>query len=322
MTTKKNDLDALKKLEDEQKGIEQESTLKITEDNNLSTEKTSMLDGYKVIDRYDLPQHGDLYPESWEFAYRCPTSKEVANSSTLNEQDQPAIIVAIEDLIRRCVVIFDTEKNRQVSAGEINDSHRTFFLLLIRDFYLPGNPIGYDSACSLCHEQMTNVLAASSLKYHELNEKLLGAFDGRRFILEGMIEDPDEEPIEFLIPTIELSSRIFKYIVRVYRENSNDREKKEDKIVFDKQFLLFAPYLYVTGKETIKELIQKYKALQKNEDRFKAYLEIISKLKLDNEDNIDTTCPHCRSEEVADIRFPGGWKGFFVSKKSTAGYFD
>ena len=316
---KDDDLKALESLENESKNnnsIEEENDF----DSNLAIvgkDAPNTLDGYKVLDRSEIPQNGVLYPESWAFAYRCPTGIEVANFSTINEQDQPAIVIAIEDLIKKCVVIYDTARQRRVSSGEINDAHRTFFLLKLREFYLPGAPINYQIICSLCHEQLPVDLLAHKLKYPELTEKLINSFDGRKFVLDMELD----EPIEFLIPTIEISSRIFKYVIRVYRDGANDKERKEDKIVYDKQFLLFAPYLYETGKETIKELSKKYNEIKSDEKRFKAYLEIINKLSLEHLDNVDVNCI-CGSEEEAPIRFPGGWKAMFVSKSSPKGYFN
>jgi hypothetical protein len=286
---------------------------------NIQSVNANIIDGYKVLERCDLPQNGLLYPETWNFAYRCPTTKEVANFSTISEGDQPAIIAAVEDLIRKCVVIFDSESNNQISAGQINDAHRTFFILLIRDFYLPGSPISYDEMCTLHKEQISITLGAHNLKYGEIPEKLLNAFDGRKFSLSMPNID---EPIDFLLPTIEITGRIFKYVVNVYRSNQKDRENKDDKIVYDKQFLLIAPYLYIRGNETVKELIQKFKKIQDNDDLFKAYLDIATKLKLDNLDYTETTCPVCGSLEETQIRFPGGWKSMFINKKDSTGYFN
>ncbi len=312
------DLEALRKLENP---VENQST-----DNfevEVEDNKPNILDGYKIIERYNLPQDGNLYPESWEFAYRCPVAKEVANFSTLQEGDNPAIVAACEDLIRKCVIIFDTEKNRQVSSGQICDAHRTFFLLLLRDFYLPGNPIKYPSVCRHCTEPMEINLTANKLKYTRLSDKLINAFDGRSF---SLVMPEIEEPINFLVPSVEVSSRIFKYIVKVYRDSQNDAKnhenKEENKNIYDKQFLLLAPYLYVRGNETVKEIIQKFKQIQKDEKLFKAYIDIAVKLKLDNLDYIENTCDKCGSEEEALLRFPGGWKAMFISAEDNTGYFN
>lgn len=324
---KKKNLDELEALENQAKeimeveeSVEENIPQPVMEvSTNTKKHEPNLLDGYKVVDNYDLPQTGELYPESWKFAYRCPTAKEVANFSTINDQDQPAIIAAIEDLVKKCVVIYDIEKDQQISSGHINDAHRIFFALKLREEYLPQSPLEYTSMCLLCKESYMVDLKASKLQYSPLSQKLIDAFDGRMFTLEmpGV-----EEPIKFLIPTIEITSKIFKYIVKVYRDSQNDREKKEDRIVYDKQFLLLAPFLYEKGTENIKELTNKFKQIQKDEARFKAYLDIANKLKLDHLDSIETECPHCKSLEEAQIRFPGGWKNMFVGAKDTTGYFD
>jgi len=323
MNKKDKDLEALNELENNSKqSTNEENSLdketQVTKE-YFENKKASIIDGFKILERIDMPQEGILYPENWNFAYRCPTSKEVANFSTIDENDKPAIVAAVEDLIRKCFVIFDSESNNQISSGQINDAHRTFFLLLLRDFYLPGSPITYDTICSLHKEQIPIILNAFKLKYNELNQKLINSFDGRKFSLNMPKVD---EPIEFLIPTIEITGRIFKYVVNVYRNSQNDRENKDDKLVYDKQFLLVAPYLYERGNESVKELIQKFKKLQEDDNRFKAYIQIINKLKLDNLDFIETVCPVCGSLEETQIRFPGGWKGMFIDKEDTTGYFD
>lgn len=312
-------LKELQELEEAATGTNQETVIDDASSYEAPKNKPNVMDGFVRINREDLPQQGSLYPESWEFAYRCPTSKEVANFSTINEQDQPAIIVAVEDLIRKCVIIYDTEQDKQINTGEICDGHRTFFLLLLRDFYLPGNPIQFRTICQTDHETWDATLTAKKLQYPELKERLLNDYDGRIFSLDMGIDTP----IRFRVPTLETTGRIFKYIVKVYRNASTaDNEKKEDNVIYDKQFLLVAPYLFESGRESIREITFKYKAIQKNEEVFKKYLEIINRLKLDNEETFIEICPSCGSEEETMIKFPGGWKKLFVAKTDTTGYFD
>lgn len=286
---------------------------------NQEENKGNILDGYQKISKDLLPQHGALYPDSWEFAYRCPTAKEVANFSTINNMDQPGIIVAVEELIRKCVVIFDTDNNKRINTGEICDGHRTFWLLLLRSFYLPDTPVTVNYVCTTCQEQYGAILDAHALEYRELNDKLLSAYDGRIFKLQM---GPETE-VKFRVPTLETTGRIFKYIVKAYRNAGNgNEERKEDKLVFDKQFLLVAPYLFVTGDETMRDIMFKYKAIIKNDALFRAYMTVINKLRLDNNETFSNTCPNCGSLEETMISFPGGWKKLFVSDTDITGYFD
>lgn len=319
MSKESKDLNELEELENGMRTPQQVAPQIAPEPSSNNEDKPNMMDGYIKINRDELPQQGVLYPESWEFAYRCPTAKEIANFSTINEQDQPAIIVGVEDLIRKCVIIYDTEQDKQINTGEICDGHRTFFLLKLRDYYLPGSPLSYRTICQTCHETWDAILTADKLQYAELNEKLLNAYDGRVFTLDMGLDTP----IKFKVPTLETSGRIFKYIVKTYRNSANnDTEKKQDNIVYDKNFLLLAPYLYVTGIETIRDITFRYRAIQKNDELFAKYIEIINRLKLDNEETFDEICPSCGSEEETQIKFPGGWKKLFISKTDTTGYFD
>lgn len=279
----------------------------------------TVIDGYKILQSYDLPNNGVLYPDNWKFAYRCPTTKEVANFSTIQDDDTPAVISAIEELVKKCVKIIDIDNNAQILSTEINDAHKLFFMIKLREFYLPGSPIEYDAVCDICHEQYKVRLDATSLVYNEINQKLIDAFDGRRFTLDVGLD----EPVVIYIPTIGTSSKIFKYIVKVYRDQQMgvERNSNDNKTAYDKKFLLVAPYLFETGKESIKEIIAKYNAISKNDQLFNAYMNIANKMKLDNLQTIDTTCPHCESPEETPLKFPGGWSQMFIGRDTT-GYFD
>ena len=288
--------DNLKNLENR---LTEEGLLNDKKEISLNNEKTdereylgdyklpSTIDGYRFLTNDNLPFTGKLYPESWRFGYRCPTSMEVANFSTINEEDQPAIIVAVEDLIKKCFVIVDSNKNNEVSSAQINDGDRLFFFLKLREFYLHDKPIQYIVMNQTHNEPVTVSLLGDLLQYPELNEKLLSCFDGRTFTIP--VEN-QEEPIRFLIPTLEISSRIFKYMIKSYKEvqkENNDKIKNVDS--FDKQFLLIAPYLYINGNETIEALKQKFKLIQKNDGLLNAYITIINRLKLKG-------CEHHRTD--------------------------
>lgn len=321
MTTGKKDngkLQELQTLENQAKG-NIPPTPEISSEINDS-ENPNIFDGYIPVTQSELPQEGALYPESWKFAHRCPTAKEVATFSTLQENDHPGILAAVEDLIRKCVVVYDTNIGKQISSGEINDCHRTYFLLRLRDHYLPGTPIEYERIDGFCKETTMTKITAQSLKFADLSEKLLENFDGRTFTLPY----PElEEPIVFLLPTIEISSRIFKYIVRVAQEKEKTGETKglEEKLIYDKKFLLLAPYLYIEGNESMKVIGQRYKALEKDLPRYKRYVEIATQIKWDNLDEVDSKCDKCGAVESAQLRFPGGWKNMFTDKSNTAGYY-
>lgn len=277
--------------------------------------RPSIIDGYKILQRNLLPFAGAFYPSTWEFAYRCPLSNEVANFSTINEKDQPAIMSAIEDLISKCVVIIDSQTGHQISARSINDGDRMFFFLLLRDFYLPGSPITYTTMCMFCKSPVDVAITAGSLRYKMPTQKMIDSFDGRKFTLDMGLN----EPIIFLIPTLEISSRIFRYIAKVYKNDGSDNSK--DSEAFNKQFLLIAPFLYEKGNETVEQLKNKFRKIKADGERLNAYVTLANLLKLDNLDVISYQ-HDCGSEEEAAIRFPDGWKKMFVGKGGYNGLFE
>ena len=287
-----------------------------TTSNNAN--RPNKLDGWVKLERHELPQEGVLYPESWQFAYRCPTAQEVANFSTINDQDQIGIINVVEDMIRKCVIIYDTDKEVQIPNGEICDAHRMFFLLKIRSQYLPGKDIIIDAYCQECQKVHQVALTAESLIYQMPNDKLINAYDGRIFTLEMGLENP----VVFRVPTLETTGRLYKYIAKMARNQQQGSDKKQDNVIYEKQFLLLAPYLFITGKETVRDITLKYKMIKRNDALFTSYLEIVNRIKLENDENFAYICPDCESEEEAQIKFPGGWKKLFISNRDTTGYFD
>lgn len=286
---------------------------------NSTEQMPNLVDGWRVINNDDLPNHGVLYPSSWRFAYRCPTAKEVINFSTVDDRDTPAIMAAIEDLVRKCVKIWDLDTEQEVSSTEINDGHKLYFILKLREFYIPNNYIQLSSICEICHEEYNVELKPESIIYPELSETLIEAYDGRIFSL--YMGDSDE-PIRFRIPTIGTTSRLFKYMVRVYNDrNTKDKEKKDNKLMFDKSFLKIAPFLFITGREPVVEIIAKFKKIKDNEKLLESYVSIIDNIQLDNASEIYSVCPKCDGEGTVEIAFPGGWKKIFAKDLDTKGYF-
>jgi len=134
---KEQKLEALKQLQDNTDNINTE----VVEE---TKQQSTMTDLYKKIDKSDLPFNGMLYPENWQIAYRVPTPDEIADFSTVNEDDQAGIVNAISELVRKCYIIYDVENKKQVSSGELNDGEKMFFFLKLRESYLEDNaPIKY-----------------------------------------------------------------------------------------------------------------------------------------------------------------------------------
>jgi hypothetical protein len=334
MDKKDKDLNTLRELE-ESAGVGEQSTPPVLnpivpETSPISNipdvithqnPNVNQLDGYIKVERYDLPQHGILYPPTWEFAYKCPTAGDVAIFSTLHEQDQPAIMSAIDDIIRKNVYVYDSSDDRLVSSGEICDAHKVYFLLRLREFYLSNYPIKIDTICETCHEPYQEDMTSASLLYDDIPEKLLSAYDGRTFTLTFKTL---QEPIIIRIPTLDTTSKIFKHIVRVYRDKDKERKgasTKTNKIFYDKKFLLLAPYLFETGTETINDVVVKFNDISKNDELFRRYNDFITRVHLENNQDIDSTCKHCGSLEEAQIKFPS-WNKLFINDEDDSGYYD
>lgn len=313
----------LENLENQAKNPEQQKQQPEPEPVKISlvspdTEKT-IIDGYRVLDKSDMPFSGEFYPESWSFAYRCPTTEEVANFSTIADNDNQGMVNAVESLIKKCFTIFDVDSDREISSSEINDGERLYFFLLLRDFYMGDVPIKYVVMNTAYNELVEINLIAKLLKYPTPKEVLLTYFDGRKFSIPV---PQSTEIISFLMPTLNTSSRLFRYIINSYQasQKDNDNKSNKEKIAdFDKQFLLFAPFLYETGNEKVADLKQKFIKIKKDDKLFKIYLNLVNTWNLTNFDYI--TYEYRGSEEDALMKFPGGWKSMFINKEIFAELF-
>lgn len=312
---KEQKLEALQQLQDNSNNTE-------VVNNEEQKQQSITTDLYKKIDKSDLPFNGMLYPESWQIAHRVPTPDEIAEFSTVNEDDQAGIVNAISELVRKCYIIYDVENKKQISSGELNDGEKMFFFLRLRESYLEDNaPIKYSVINQTYNETVEISFTSASLEYPELTEKLLQSFDGRKF----SIKMPRiETPIQFYIPTVNLSQKIFKYILATYKEIDNAQNGKKsknsgDKTLIDKKFLLILPYLFETGEENIQSLKQKYLGIKNNPELYKAYITIANSLNLTNYEKITYT--YKESEEEALIKFPMGWRKIFDDTESLSELF-
>lgn len=271
------------------------------------------VNGYRILANESLPYEGKLYPSTWKFSYRCPTTDEVAEFSTIDERDTPKIQDAITNLIKKCYVIVDVNEEKQISSSQINDGDRLFFFLKLREYYMQDIPIEFPIISQNFQEPLQVNLMAHNLIFKPIKDKLLECYNGRKWSI-SVEKFGLKEPIVFLNPTLEISQRIFKYMVNKYREANDQKKEKLNKDEFDRKFLLLLPFLYDEGNEKIESLHLKYKSIQKNEKLLKAYLTIATKMIHTNEEYLIIN--YQGEEEKTDIKFPGGWKNIFIDNKS------
>ncbi len=285
------------------------------------------IDGYFTIDRSELPQGGIFYPESWAFVARCPEAEEVAIFSTFNPRDQIGIMKAVDELIRKCITIYDQDTENKISAINICDFHKIYFFLKLREVYLSNNPILLDAMCSTCHNEYKSNLFANNLQFPYPSDNLISIFDGRVFHF-----DFETHKIKVHIPTLKTSATLLNMVNRVYTSKANPNQKTSNdkqlqrftKICYDKIFLLIAPILFETGDESFAEIAVKYERIHKDKELFELYLEVANNLHFENYESVETTCESCGALEDTEIRFPDYNKMFTKSasgNKFTKKYF-
>lgn len=317
---KRAEEEAAKKLAEQQSSSEEIEVKDVEEVEAETEQESSVIDGYRQIEKDKLPFGGKLYPESWAFYYRCPTTKEVANFSTIDENNQPAIIKGVTSLITKCFTIVDNETQKTIPSEQINDGERLFFFLKLREFYLNDAPIEYNIVDENDEDGILKInFFAESLVFDELKSGLIKKFDGRTFTFE--VDGTPETQIKFLIPTLKTTTRIIKYMENLHKKVADTNKDGITKEEFNKQFMLFAPFLYETGSESVMSLRKKFINLQKNEVKYRYFNNIINNLTvlLTNKETIKYIVDD--NEGDCLMKFPGGWKHMFMDNSKFSDIF-
>lgn len=334
--TDKKKIDALKALEEKQTQIDNQNEERI--DNNLEEtqetqeyieptpskkERFNEIDGWRLLEADELPYKGVFMPAEWNLFYKCPEVGDVANFATIDENDRQKIMKAVSDLVRKCFKIVNNETEKEVSTKEINSGEKLFYFLRLREFYLNDKPIVFQTFSAELEKIVEVNFVSDSLVFDEPKQKLLECFDGRHFNFKM----PDsKEVIRFMIPTLGIEEKIFNYMIGTYKKLQKDENNKKDLDAYNKQFLLFAPYLFETGTEIVETLKAKFNNIKRNEALYKYYLEIILQLTplLSNKDYIKFMVTDEDDNEIMEeslMRFPGGWRKMFVNTESSSDLF-
>lgn len=295
------------------------------ESQDIATNKSetpNSLDGWVRINKAIIPYEGSLYPDSWQFAYRSPDVKEVARFSAINESDPQAalkIFQSMDDLIKKCIKIYDTYNEVEINTGNINKSDKIFFFLFLRDAYLPGQPIKYESICTSCDQSYNVSFKSDMLMFPEIDEKILSIFDGRCFSFK--LKDTGEV-IKVHMPTISLYDKIVQPAKKVRKDQMESGQSKNtnSRIINDTVFQDISLYLYEDGTESFNDIINKFKKVYNNPTLLEIYRSLGDILKFDNLATLESTCEHCGSLEVSQLQFPGGIRKIF--SKDIMGKFD
>lgn len=313
MQDNKPTIDDMKALE--AKKVSAKSIKKVEESSD-NIEK--MLAEYEHLDKTELP-HKILYPENWELFYKKPTVDDVAVFSTIPENDYFKIMLATIQLIRKCMLIIDSETQKLVSTERIKSCHKMFLFLKLRTEYMTdskGNTsdIMYPIFSPELEEAITVKFNEYSLIYDELSDDVVAILNEER---TGFIFDESfgyDEPIYIPITDFGMEIKIINHITNSHKKMQKTDAKKKDFDSFDKKFLAFLPYLFEKSTDTIDGLKNKYKLLMENESKYQAYLELVTNFKIGEKDNIKYVVEREGETIVGEtpMKFPNGYNGLFI----------
>lgn len=321
-------IDDLKELEN-RKGITVENvktTSKKVQANKAEKEPIpltqnieEMLAEYEWLDKSELP-HKHFYPENWDFYIRQPKTTDVAIFSTIPENDYFKIMSAVIALVRKNIIIFNSETNQQISTERIKSCHKMFLFIKLRNLYMKDIKTNTPAKIKLpiysleIEEAIEIEFDEYSLMYNELSDEALTYLNAEK---TGFNFDENWGAVDnTFIPIIDfgMETKIINFITNSYKKMQNAETKKKDFDSFDKTFLAFVSYLFDTPNDSIESLKTKFKRITEDEQLYQFYNEMVTNFKLGERDNIKYIVEREGEQIVGEtqMKFPNGYTTLFT----------
>ena len=260
-------------------------------------------DGWNEIDRRELGERSQFYPEDWRFYVRPATVEAVKNWSSIDEERIDVVNAVFNDIMRTCVSIKSDTGN--IPWNRINSWDRFWFILKVREytFKTGETKIEFTDTCPECGEELRYTLESNALFYEfpddNIVEKHWNSVE-RAWYVDPKDYGLDRAAIKLYIPTLEKDQAILDWGIAQARANRK----------IDNVFFRFLPWLLpkVLNK-FIQEAQIKYKGW--DVDMFEFMDDVVRNITINPSEKLKQVCPHCGEEVVSNVRFPNGVKTLF-----------
>lgn len=278
----------------------------------MSLRSNDVRDGWIPIDRSEMGIRSQFYPESWQFRVRCATVEAIKNWSSIDEENLAVINNVMNEIVKLCVSIFDTETNLPISWDKINSWDRFWFILKVREYtFVNGEQaMEFDEECDNCGGNIHYVLRSESLYYEFPDAEVVDRHwdAAKRFWdIDPREYEVDCRPVKFFVPTIGKDNAILQWL---YAKNEAGKNVDETFVKFLPFMLERAPKDPSLLDRMIKECQDTFKSW--NAEEFMFFDEVRRNITINPSEKLTEKCPNCGEEVRSTVRFPNGVKYLFT----------
>lgn len=241
-----------------------------------------------------------FYPTDWKFKCRAAFGAEVANFSTIDNEDPLSVHDGINDLLKNCLRI-ETGNGATVSYRKLYEFDRLWFVLFIRDLTMmnPETRLNYEASCEHCSEKNVVTLSHDTLVETPLSDLAKKYFD--------------EHERAFIVRTksygdikIQPSNLHRAELLREWMQSEMQKKNTPDKS-FIKLYWLLVNEDNDTFVDSVERARVKFIELSNSDPKKVAvYLKLASELQVGLSQEVKFICEQCGREAHTDIRFPDG----------------
>jgi hypothetical protein len=277
----------------------------VKNDNSIET-------GWIPIDRGDMGVRSQFYPSSWQFRVKPATVQAIKNWSSIDEENLAVVNNVMNEIVKSCVSIFDTDMNIAVSWDKINSWDRFWFILKVREYTFDKGEqaMEFDEDCDNCGGNIHYVLRANNLFYEFPDEAVVERhwnMEGRFWDIDPKEYDVNYHKIKFFVPTIGKDNAILQWL---YAQNNAGKN-------IDEVFVKFLPYMLERAPKDsnvldrmIKDCHNEFKRW--DTETFMFYDEVRRNITINPSEKLTEKCPNCGEEVRSTVRFPNGIKYLFA----------
>ncbi len=274
---------------------------------------TPIRSGKIKIDREEMGERSQFYPDSWEFYIKPASVQDIKSWSAIDDENLKQINDALNEILKSCLTI--KSDTGAVTWSKINSWDRLWFLMKIREYtFVKGeNSIEFDADCIYCDEQIHYKLTSDALVFDAPDMESVGRHwnaEDMTWIINPKEYDVEKSPIIRLYnPSVEKDEVILNYMQAKVNANKT----------IDTAFTQFLPWLLPRvsrDQRVIDRMITEAEGIYKSwsVDMYNFMIEVLDNITIKPSEQLNAICSKCGEEVVSQIRFPDdrGLKSLFA----------
>lgn len=250
------------------------------------------------VNKANMNYSGTLYPSSWKFKCRAALGSEVANFSTIDNEDPLSVNDGINELLKTCLSI--ESGGKKLSYKNLYEMDRLWFVLFIRDLTMieAEQKIQYETKCNLCYESNVVTLSYDNFINREFSDTAKKYWDDDENAF--MVQTKSYGVLKFQPSTI--------YRAELFKDWMIDQSQKHNKpnATFVKLYWMLLNNDNQYDKDAVQKAYADFIAISNDQKKLSIYMKLNNDLMVGITEQIKYKCEHCEKEALADIRFPDG----------------